>query len=91
MLAVAAAKSLQSCPTLRPHRWQPTRLLCPWDSPGQNTSAGCCSLDAYISQNLSNSTLSICAVGCGPSPLMKAAEMKCGFELALSFDYIKWK
>ena len=22
----AAAKSLQSCPTVRPHRWQPTRL-----------------------------------------------------------------
>ena len=28
-----AAKSLQSCPTLRPDRRQPTRLLCPWDSP----------------------------------------------------------
>ena len=25
--ATAAAKSLQSCPTMRPHRWQPTRLL----------------------------------------------------------------
>ena len=32
----AAAKPLQSCPTLcDPHRWQPTRLLCPWDSPGR--------------------------------------------------------
>ena len=37
----AAAKSLQSCPTLRPHRQQPTRLLCPWDSPGKNTGVGC--------------------------------------------------
>ena len=34
---VAAAKSLQSCPTLcDPHRRQPTRLPCPWDSPGKN-------------------------------------------------------
>ena len=33
-----AAKLLQSCPTLRPHRWQPTRLPHPWDSPGKNTS-----------------------------------------------------
>ena len=33
----AAAKSLQSCPTLRPHRWQPTRLLHPWDFPGKST------------------------------------------------------
>ena len=40
-LAAAAAKSLQSCPTLRPHRQQPTRLLCPWDSPGKNTGVGC--------------------------------------------------
>ena len=30
----AAAKSLQSCPTLRPHAQQPTRPLCPQDSPG---------------------------------------------------------
>ena len=33
----AAAKSLQSCPTLRPHRRQPNRLPRPWDSPGKNT------------------------------------------------------
>ena len=24
-----------------PHRWQPTRLPCPWDSPGKNTRVGC--------------------------------------------------
>ena len=24
-----------------PHRWQPTRLLCPQDSPGKNTGVGC--------------------------------------------------
>ena len=41
LLAAAAAKSRQSCPTLQPHRWQPTRLLCPWDSPGKNTGVGC--------------------------------------------------
>ena len=39
--AAAAAKSLQSCPTLRPHRWQPTRLPRPWDSPGKSTGVGC--------------------------------------------------
>ena len=39
--AAAAAKSLQSCPTVRHHRRQPTRLLCPWDSPGKNTGVGC--------------------------------------------------
>ena len=41
-LAAAAAKSLQSCPTLcDPHRRQPTRLPRPWDSPGKNTGVGC--------------------------------------------------
>ena len=26
---------------MRPHRWQPTRLPRPWDSPGKNTEVGC--------------------------------------------------
>ena len=39
--AAAAAKSLQSCPTVQPHRQLPTRLPRPWDSPGKNTGVGC--------------------------------------------------
>ena len=27
--------------SVRPHRWQPTRLRRPWDSPGKNTGVGC--------------------------------------------------
>ena len=27
--------------SVRPQRWQPNRLLCPWDSPGKNTGVGC--------------------------------------------------
>ena len=27
--------------SVRPHRWQPTRLLHPWDSPGKNTGVRC--------------------------------------------------
>ena len=42
MYAAAAAKSLQLCPPpVPPHRWQPTRLPCLWDSPGKNTGVGC--------------------------------------------------
>ena len=29
--------------SLQPHGLQPTRLLCPWDSPGKNTGVGCIS------------------------------------------------
>ena len=39
--AAAAAKLLQSCPTLCDPIWQPTRLLCPWDSPGKSTGVSC--------------------------------------------------
>ena len=37
MCSVASAVS----DSLQPHRWQPTRLLCPCDSPGKNTEVGC--------------------------------------------------
>ena len=30
------------------HRWQPTRLPCPWDSPGKNTGVGCHFLLQYM-------------------------------------------
>ena len=39
--AAAAGKSLQSCPTLRPHRQPTTSFHHPWDSPGKNTGVGC--------------------------------------------------
>ena len=32
---------------VRPHRWQPTRLHRPWDSPGKNIGVGC-HLEGYI-------------------------------------------
>ena len=38
IIGAAAAKSLQSCPTLCD---QPTRLPRPWDSPDKNTGVGC--------------------------------------------------
>ena len=38
----AAAKSLQSCPTLcNPIDGSPPGSPCPWDSPGKNTGVGC--------------------------------------------------
>ena len=41
LFTAAAAKSLQSCPTVQSHRQQPTRLRCPWDSPGKKPGVGC--------------------------------------------------
>ena len=46
--AAAAAKSLQSCPTL----CDPTRLPHSWDSAGKNTGVGChCLLHPYFASN----------------------------------------
>ena len=46
----------QMCPTHSewPHRWQPTRLLRPWDFPGKSTGVGCCCLlyGTFLTQGL---------------------------------------
>ena len=49
-ITASAAKSLQSCTTLRPHRRQPSRLPRPWASPGKNTGVGCRALLGYITR-----------------------------------------
>ena len=41
MCVCMCVKSLQLCLILRPSGLWPTRLLCPWDPPGQNTGGGC--------------------------------------------------
>ena len=53
--AAAAAKSLQSCPTLcGPIDGSPPRLPRPWDSPGKNTGVGChCLLQCVKVKSLS--------------------------------------
>ena len=61
--AAAAVKSLQLCPTLRPHRWQPTRLPHPWDSPDKNTGVGC----HFLLQGMKGKSESEVAQSC-PTP-----------------------
>ena len=34
--------------SVQSHRWQPNRLLCPWDSPGKNTGVRCQFLLQFI-------------------------------------------
>ena len=41
MKAKGESEVAQSCPTYRPQGLQPTRLLCPWDSPCKNIGVGC--------------------------------------------------
>ena len=41
LVGVATVLTAQSCLTLHTRVLQPTRLLCPWDSPGKNPGVGC--------------------------------------------------
>ena len=49
--------------SLWPHRLQPTRLLCPWDSPGKNTGVGCHALLQGIF--LTRDRIRVSCVSCG--------------------------
>jgi len=64
--AAAAAKSLQSCLTVRPHRRQPTRLLCHWDSLGKNTGVGCHFLLQCMKVKSENEVTQSCPTLCDP-------------------------
>ena len=41
MPSLVPSEVAQSCPTLRPHGLQPTRLLSPWNFPGKSTGVVC--------------------------------------------------
>ena len=66
-VAAAAAKSLQSCPTLcDPVDSQPTRLLCPRDSPGKNAGVGCHFLLQCMKVNSESEVAQLCLTLHGP-------------------------
>ena len=50
--------------SVRPHRWQPTRLRRPWDSPGKNSGVGCHFLLPCIKVKVKS--LSKCPTLCDP-------------------------
>ena len=64
--SAAAAKSLQSCPTVRPPRRQPTRLPRPWDSPGKNTGVGCHFLLQCMKMKSESEVAQSCLTFCHP-------------------------
>ena len=46
--------------SVRPHRQQPTRLLCPWDSPGKNTGVGCHFLLQCMKEKSESEVIQLC-------------------------------
>ena len=54
--------------SVRPHRWQPTRLSRPWHSPGKNTGVGC----HFLLQRMKVKLLScVQLVGLQPTRLLR--------------------
>ena len=52
--------------SVRPHRQQPTRLLCPWDSPGENTGVGCHFLLQCMKVKSESEVTQSCPTLCNP-------------------------
>jgi len=55
--------------SVRPHRWQPTRLCRPWDSPGRNTGVGCHSFSSAWKWKWSRSVMSDSSLPHGLQPI----------------------
>ena len=78
--AAAAAKSLQPCPTLQPHRQQPTRLPHPWDSPGKYTGVGCHFLLQCMKCKVKGKSLSRVRLFATPRTAAYQAPLSMGFS-----------
>ena len=77
----AAAKSLQLCLTLRPHRWQPTRLPRPWDSPDKNTGVGCHSLLQCMKVKSESEVAQSCPTLSDPIDCLQPSKLFCPWDL----------
>ena len=51
---------------MQPHRRQPTRLLCPWDSPCKNTGVGCHLLPQCMKMKSKSEVAQSCPTLCDP-------------------------
>ena len=84
--------------SVQPHRWQPTRLPCPWDSPGKNTGVGCHFLPQCMKVKSESEVTQSCPtlsdpMGCsllGSSVhgIFQARVLEWGAETSVSFGYV---
>ena len=65
---------------MRPHRWQPTRLLRPWDSPGKNTGVGCHFLPQCMKVKSENEVAQSCPTSATPWTAAHQAPPSMGFS-----------
>ena len=78
LLAICKVSSLAICccccvtsvmsDSVRPHRWQPTRLPHPWDSPGKSTGVGCHFLLQCMKVKSESEVAQLCPTTAYPAP-----------------------
>ena len=66
--------------SVRPHRWQPTRLSRPWDSPGKNTGLGCHFLLQWMEAKSENKVAQSCQTLSDPMDCSPPAPLSMGFS-----------
>ena len=73
---VCVCSATESWPTPQHYGLWPTRLLCPWDSPGKNTRVGCYVLlqEIFLSQGLNPHFLGLLHWQAGSLPLVPPAK-----------------
>src|SRR5574337_293735 len=65
--------------SVRPHRRQPTRLLCPWDSLGKNTGVGCHFLLQCMKVKSEKEVAQSCPTLCDPMDCSLPGSSSMGF------------
>ena len=66
--------------SVRPHRWQPTRLPHPWDSPGKNTRVGCHFLLQCMKVKSQSEVAQLCPTLSNPMVCSPQAPLSMGFS-----------
>ena len=66
--------------SVRPHRWQPSRLPHPWDSPGKNTGLGCHFLLQCMKVKSESEVAQLCLTLATPWTAAYQAPLSMGFS-----------
>ena len=74
--------------SVRPHRRQPTRLPCPWDSPGKNTGVGCHCLLTSMKGEINNNAIIVGDFNTPLTPMDRANKQKINKETQTLNDTI---
>ena len=72
--------------SVQPHKWQPTRLPRPWDSPGKNTGVGC----HFLKKKKKKSFRFIPGYLVSFDTVLNGIVLKCYFQIVPSIQKFNW-